>query len=239
MKRKIIFIFLILFIISSSILLLGIKQLNKKKVQQKEDLIIQKEENKTDTSNKKDDINNQGESEDNNIQENKLLENEHYNESQNKENNSQQKDEITTSDNNNNNNSNSNNNKNDDTVQNPSPSPGNDSKESVDEDSVDTNDIFYNLHKGRIDFKTVSECHNYGYNISFKYIEIASFTCTDVMSVKRNVLGQYIYYYFRTSEFDSYDSCIARANLIKNDLKDKITSFSCDLDNNKYILHIQ
>lgn len=124
-----------------------------------------------------------------------------------------------------------------------SPAP----KEEVDTTTyvVDTNDIFYPIHKGTSDYSDGNTCYNKGIEMSFKYPSIISYyNCIDVMSINiatgnRKIMGYYLEYIFADTTYDNLDDCNNKGNALKKDLPSKFSSFKCQKDSDNYILKIK
>lgn len=109
---------------------------------------------------------------------------------------------------------------------------------------VDTNDIFYPIHKGTSDYSDGTTCYNKGIEMSFKYPSIISYyNCIDVMSINiatgnRKIMGYYLEYIFAETTYDNLDDCNNKGNALKKDIPNKVSSFKCQKSGNEYVLKI-
>lgn len=66
-------------------------------------------------------------------------------------------------------------------------------EEVIDDTIVDTNDIFYSIHLGRVDTSTLARCISLGEELAFKYVEdIIYHNCIEVTSTTNKSLGYYL-----------------------------------------------
>ena len=97
------------------------------------------------------------------------------------------------------------------------------------DNSVDTNSLDYNEHRGRIDCYSSDECMNISLPIQFKYSNsITHSQYIAVMSKSGNTLGYFIEYMFKEYTYSSKEECENIGSQIKQTLNDKITSYQCN-----------
>lgn len=102
-------------------------------------------------------------------------------------------------------------------------------EETVEEDTIDENHPDYQIHKGRIDCQTESECMELSLPIQFKYKKnIANTFYTAVISQKDKVLGYFIEYVFTNYQYETMEECQQDGESIKEALSDRITNYECD-----------
>lgn len=97
------------------------------------------------------------------------------------------------------------------------------------DNSVDTNSLDYNEHKGRIDCYSSDECMNISLPMQFKYKKsITNSQYITVMSRSGNVLGYFIEYMFKENTYSSNEECESIGREIKQTLSDRVTSYQCN-----------
>ena len=97
------------------------------------------------------------------------------------------------------------------------------------DNSVDTNSLDYNEHRGRIDCYSSDECMNISLPIQFKFKKsITNSQYITVMSKSGNVLGYFIEYMFKENTYSSSEECENIGREIKQTLSDKVTSYQCN-----------
>ena len=97
------------------------------------------------------------------------------------------------------------------------------------DNSVDTNSLDYNEHRGRIDCYSSDECMNISLPIQFKFKKsITNSQYITVMSKSGNVLGYFIEYMFKENTYSSIEECENIGREIKQTLSDKVTSYQCN-----------
>lgn len=107
------------------------------------------------------------------------------------------------------------------------------------DNSVRTNDIFYRIHKGRIDYTDLDTCQNETLSFYLKYIRnINNLNYIEVMSNSDNILGYFVEYVFKEASYDNYEECDNIGNSIKSSLSDRVTGYQCNQKDNSYYLKI-
>ena len=97
------------------------------------------------------------------------------------------------------------------------------------DNSVDTNSLDYNEHRGRIDCYSSDECMNISLPMQFKFKKsITNSQYITVMSKSGNVLGYFIEYMFKENTYSSSEECENIGREIKQTLSDKVTSYQCN-----------
>lgn len=97
------------------------------------------------------------------------------------------------------------------------------------DNSVDTNSLDYNEHRGRIDCYSSDECMNISLPMQFKFKKsITNSQYITVMSKSGNVLGYFIEYMFKENTYSSNEECENIGNQIKQTLSDRVTSYQCN-----------
>lgn len=97
------------------------------------------------------------------------------------------------------------------------------------DNSVDTNSLDYNEHRGRIDCYSSDECMNISLPMQFKFKKsITNSQYITVMSKSGNVLGYFIEYMFKENTYSSIEECENIGREIKQTLLDKVTSYQCN-----------
>lgn len=97
------------------------------------------------------------------------------------------------------------------------------------DNSVDTNSLDYNEHKGRIDCFSSDECMNISLPMQFKFKKsITNSQYITVMSKSGNVLGYFIEYMFKENTYSSNEECESIGREIKQTLSDKVISYQCN-----------
>ncbi len=106
----------------------------------------------------------------------------------------------------------------------------------VPDDSVDEESIDYPIHKGRIDCSDLQSCQELSLPMQFKYKDvIANAMYLEVISKNNHILGYFIEYFFNSPNYETNDECINVGKALKQDLNDKITSYTC-IDNTLSII---
>ena len=109
----------------------------------------------------------------------------------------------------------------------------------VEDNSVRTNDIFYRIHKGRIDYTDLDTCQSETLNLYIKYMRnINNLNYIEVMSNSDKILGYFVQYVFKEASYDNYEECNNIGNSIKASLSDRVTSYQCNERDNSYYLKI-
>lgn len=98
-----------------------------------------------------------------------------------------------------------------------------------DDDPVDTRNLDYSVHRGRVDCKDIKECMDISlpYQFKFKKSIVNSFYI-EVITVNDNTLGYFIEYVFKDGNYKSIDECEKTGKQITDELDDKVISYSCD-----------
>ncbi len=210
MKKKIVFILLILLFVSV-ISIVGIKVLNTKEVNKSEIPITQeKKENSTQTKDNKDVINNESNQEEpkNNEKQNSSKNTQNIDKHKNIDSNDKT---TTTSTSSNNNSTNKKNNttktqKQDSTVKEENPQEKQNQSPHTSYVGVpDPNNFNYSFHHGKIEYATESSCLEAVPEISFKdTTDITNCFCMEVVDSENTVLGYYLYIKCKSGNCDRY-----------------------------------
>ena len=97
------------------------------------------------------------------------------------------------------------------------------------DNSVDTNSLDYNEHRGRIDCYSSDECMNISLPIQFRFSKSITYSqYIDVMSKSDKTLGYFIEYMFQEYTYSSSEECENMGREIKQTLKDKVISYQCN-----------
>lgn len=109
----------------------------------------------------------------------------------------------------------------------------------VEDNSVRTNDIFYRIHKGRIDYTDLDTCQSETFEFYFNYLDnISNLIYLEVMSNSDKILGYFVEYVFKEASYNNYEECNNIGNSIKSSLSDRVTSYQCTERDNSYYLKI-
>lgn len=108
------------------------------------------------------------------------------------------------------------------------------------DNSVDTNNMDYPIHKGRIDCNNLDDCMNKSLPLQFKYKKIIAKTYyVDVIAKNDNTLGYFIQIFFKEANYGDNESCekigLDLQKDIKETFKERNINYQCENGNLKVI----
>ena len=120
------------------------------------------------------------------------------------------------------------------------PKEENQSVDTSEDDLVDTNNMDYPIHKGRIDCKNLDDCMSKSLPLQFKYKKIIAKTYyVDVIAKNDNTLGYFIQIFFKEANYGDNESCekvgLYLQKDIKETFKERNINYQCEDGNLKVI----
>ena len=95
-------------------------------------------------------------------------------------------------------------------------------------DKIDINENNYQIHHGKIECISITECMEKTLPIQLKYNNLISdVTYLDILTNNHQVIGYFIKYTFKKTKYETYEKCIMTIDEIKETLNDKISTIEC------------
>ncbi len=105
------------------------------------------------------------------------------------------------------------------------------------DNSVDTNNLDYNIHRGRIDCSDLDDCMSKSLPIQYQFKKsILNSFYIEVIAKNDETLGYFIEYIFKEHNYGSKDECESVGNNIKKTLPSKVKGYECSNDGNLKII---